>query len=198
MHRLLLLFLALGISCGLMAQNVIYSSYAEYAAGKGEQVDGPIDVVPNLGRLVVTYVKDGSKKHIPTRKIWGFKNQGLLYRIESEGKLPVRLMAQGAIFYWENGFAHLRMQRDSSEAATVEYGYASYLSRDLQSEIVPAHFIPDDTKSPSAKFKQAWPAYADLLDRIGEGTDMDSVRQLVVEYAVAVEEGRLAGPEHAF
>ncbi len=197
MHRLILL-LCLVISSGMMAQNVIYHSYSEYVAEKGEQVDGRIDVVPDMGRLVVTYLKAGSKKHVPTRKVWGFMNEGFLYRIEPEGKLPVRLMAQGAIFYWENGFAHLRMQRDSSEAATVEYGYASYLSRDMQSEIVPAHFTPDDTKSRSAKFKQAWPAYSELLDRIGEGTNMDSVRQCVVDYAVAVEEGRLAGPEHAF
>ena len=197
MHRLILL-LALAISGGMMAQNVIFRSYAEYAAQTGEQVEGQIDVAPNMGRLVVTYVKDGSKKHTPTRKVWGFLNEGFLYRIESEGNLPVRLMAQGAIFYWENGFAHLRMQLDSTEAAIVEYGYASYLSRDMQSEIVPAHFPPDDTKSPSAKFKAAWPAYAELLDRIGEGTNMDIVRQCVVDYAVEVEEGRLAGPEHAF
>ncbi|MBX2983801.1 MAG: hypothetical protein KF843_14075 [Flavobacteriales bacterium] len=197
MHRLLLL-LSLGISSGIMAQNVIYRSYGEYVENKGEQVDGLIDVVPNMGRFVVAYENAGSKKHVPTRKVWGFLNDGFLYRIEPEGKLPVRLMAQGPICYWENGLAHLRMQRDSTEAAIVEYGYASYLSRDLQSEIVPAHFTADDTKSPSAKFRQAWPAYSELLDRIGEGTDMDSVRQCVVDYAVAVEEGRLAGPEHAF
>lgn len=177
-----------------MAQNVIYRSYEEYTGKQGEEVDGPIDVVPDLGRFVVSYVKDGSKKHRPTRKVWGFLNGGALYRIEPEGHLPVRLMAQGAIFYWENGFAHLRMQHDSAEAAGFQYGQASYLSRDLQSEIVPASFKADDTKSPSAKFKKAWPAYADLLDRIGEGADMDRVRQLVVDYDVAVEEGNAVGP----
>ena len=103
--------------------------------------------------------------------MWGLLNDGALYRIEPEGYLPVRLMSPGAIFYWENGFAHLRMQRDSAEAAGFEYGHASYLSHNVLSEIVPASFKADDTKSPSAKFKKAWPAYADLLDRIGEGAD---------------------------
>ncbi len=33
-----------------------------------------------------------------------------------------------------------------------------------------------------------------LLEQIGEGNDMDQVRKLVVEYEVAVEEGRVSGP----
>lgn len=187
-----LVSLCIGIAS--VAQNVIYRSYEEYRAKQGEAVDGGIDVVPDLGRFVVSYVKDGSKKHRPTRKVWGFLSRGFLYRIEREGHLPVRLMAQGAICYWENGFAHLRMQRDSAEAAGFEYGHASYLSHNVLSEIVPASFKADDTKSPSAKFKKAWPAYADLLDRIGEGADMDRLRQLVVDYDVAVEEGNVVGP----
>lgn len=196
--RSLALVFALCTAAGTAAQSALFPSYEAYAQGKGEQVEGPIAVVPQMGRLVVAFGKDGARKHIPARKLWGFLNQGFLYRIEQEGRLPVRLMAQGAICYWENGLAHLRMQRDSAEAATVEHGHAAYLSRDLQSAIVPARFTPGDTKSPSAKFKQAWPAYAELLDRIGEGADLDSMRQWVVDYAVAVEEGRLAGPEHAF
>jgi hypothetical protein len=193
MHRILLLLFPL-IGSGVLAQNRVYRSYAEYAANKGEQVDGPFDVVPDFGRLVLQCSKAGAVQHIPVRKLWGFTYHGFLYRIEPQGRLPVRLMAQGAIFYWENGIAHLRMQRDSTEAAQIEHGYASYLSRDVQSEIVPARFLPEDTRSPSARFKKAWPAYADLLEHIGDGNDMERVRQLVVEYEVAVEEGRLAGP----
>ncbi len=192
--RSFILLLSLGIAAGALAQNVIYRNYDEYVAKQGEAVDGNIDVAPDLGRFVVRYVKDGRKKHIASRKVWGFLNDGFLYRIEPEGHLPVRLMAQGAIFYWENGLAHLRIQRDSSGASGFEYGHASYLSREIQSEIVPAIFKADDTKSSSAKFKEAWPAYAELLERIGEGTDMDSVRQCVVNYEVAVEEGKIAGP----
>jgi len=192
--RSLIFLLTLGLSSGAMAQNVIYRNYGEYVAKQGDSVDGPVSVVPNMGRFVVSYVKEGSKKHVATRKVWGFLNNGFLYRIEPEGHLPVRLMAQGAIFYWENGFAHLRIQRDSTGAAGFKYGYGSYLSRELQSGIVPASFKAEDTKSSPAKFKESWPAYAELLGRIGEGADMDSVRQLVVDYEVAVEEGKVAGP----
>jgi hypothetical protein len=193
MRNMLLITLLCATTTG-MAQSLLFRSYDAYTAKQGEAVDGLIDIVPQLGRFTVTFEKDGRRKHVPTRKVWGFMNNGALYRIEQEGKLPVRLMAQGAIFYWENGLAHLRMQRDSTEASGFEYGYAAYLSRDLQSIIVPAVFKPDDTKSISAKFKAAWPAYNVLLEQIGEGNDMEQVRQLVVEYEVAVEEGRMVGP----
>ena len=193
MHHLLLIIL-LCVADTVMAQNMLFRSYEAYATMQGETVNGPIDVKPQLGRFTVTFEKDGRKRHIPTRKVWGFMNNGALYRIEQEGKLPVRLMAQGAIYYWENGFAHLHMQRDSAGVSGFEYGNASYLSRNLESEIVPATFKPEDTKSVSAIFKAAWPAYQALLEQIGEGNDMDRVRQFVVEYEVAVEEGRIARP----
>ncbi len=192
--RNLMLLVALCAAAAVMAQNMVFRSYGEYAAKRGEAVDGPVGVEPQLGRFTVTFRKDGKRQRIPTRKVWGFMNQGVLYRIEQEGKLPVRLMAQGAVYYLENGFAHLRMQRDSTGASGFAYSYAAYLGRDMQSDIVPAVFRPDDTKSASAKFKAAWPAYKDLLEQIGEGSDMERVRRLVVEYEVAVEEGRVKGP----
>jgi hypothetical protein len=108
--------------------------------------------------------------------------------------MPVRLMSYGAVYYWENGFAHLHMQHDSTEASGFEYGRAAYLSKDVQSEIVPASFKADDTRSASAKFREDYPAYGSMLDCIGEGTELDSVRQCVVEYEVAVEEGLASMP----
>lgn len=192
--RTALLAAAVCAAFGASAQNVLFRNYVEYVAAKGQAVEGPIDVEPSWGRFTVVFQKDGRRQRIATRKLWGFMNNGALYRIEQESHLPVRLMAQGAIWYWENGLAHLRMQRDSAVAAEVEYGHAAYLSRNLQSDIVPARFLADDGKSSSAKFKAAWPAYGLLLEQIGEGSDMERVRQLVVEYEVAVEEGRATGP----
>ena len=192
--RIPLLLAALCTALAAPAQNLLYRSYGDFAEHRGQTVGGPIDVEPHWGRFVVVYVQDGRRQRIPARKLWGFMNQGAFYRIEREAGLPVRLMAQGAIAYWENGLAHLRMQRDSTEAATIEFGHAAYLSRDMQGNIVPASFPADDAKSASAKFKAAWPVYHDLLERIGNGGDMDRVRQLVVEYEVAVEEGRAPGP----
>jgi hypothetical protein len=192
--RTLLLALTGPLILSVSAQNAIYRSYEECAARTGEQVEGPMEVLPRMGRFVLTFEKDGKEASVPCRKLWGFRCNNILFRIEPEGHLPVRLMAQGAVFYWENGFAHLRMLRDSMQAAGFEYGRASYLSRDLQGEIVPASFAADDTRSASGKFRAANPQYTSLLDCIGAGGNMDLTRQCVVEYEVAVEEKRAAAP----
>lgn len=192
--RHLVVTLLLLFAVDALAQNVLYRSYEEYAESRGQEVGGTFNVEPHMGRFVVTFREGEVMVRVPTRKVWGFMNQGALYRIEQQGYLPVRKMAQGPIYYWENGFAHLRMQRDTLEASSFAYGLPSYLSHDLRGEIVPAVFKPGDTRSASGKFRQAWPAYAALLERIGENADMDLIRQEVVDYIVAVEEGKVQGP----
>ena len=176
-----------------VAQGQLYWRAEDYP-NAGMAVSGDIGVEPRMGRFVITYLVDGKEKTTPCSRIWGFQYEGTLYRIAPEGRMPVRLMAQGAVFYWENGFAHMRMQRDSTEAAAFEYGRPSYLSQDLFGEIVPACFEGKGATKASQRFKERYPAYADMITCIGEGADMDSTRQCVVEYEVAVEEGRAAKP----
>lgn len=175
------------------AQGQVFRTEADYP-GAGMAVDGEVGLEPRMGRFVLTYAVDGKPKVTPCRQLWGFQYGSALYRIAPEGHVPVRLMAQGAVFYWENGFAHLHMQSDSVEAAHFEFGRASYLSRDVKGEIVPACFKGKGMTKESERFKAEWPAYAGMLDCIGTGANMDSTRQCVVEYEVAVEEGRAPAP----
>jgi hypothetical protein len=175
------------------AQGQVFRTEADYP-GAGLVVDGEIGLEPRMGRFVLTYAVGGHPKVTPCRQLWGFQYGNILYRIAPEGHVPVRLMAQGAVYYWENGFAHLRMQSDSMEAARFEFGRASYLSRDVKGEIVPACFKGKGMSKGSERFKEAWPAYAGMLECIGSGEQMDSTRQCVVEYEVAVEEGRASAP----
>ena len=65
---------------------------------------------------------------------------------------------------------------------------------DVQGDIVPASFKTDDKRSAAAKFRTGHPPYADLLTCIGEGADVEHTRQCVVDYDVAVEEGRASKP----
>ncbi|MEO8733486.1 MAG: hypothetical protein ABI373_04055 [Flavobacteriales bacterium] len=192
--RILFAALVFCVSFAVDAQNAIFRTYKEYVDSTGLPVQGVIDVVPRMGRFVVTYKKDGSEERIPCKKVWGFRYNNILFRIEPEGDMPVRLMSHGAVYYWENGFAHLHMQHDSTEASSFEYGRAAYLSKTIQSAIVPASFNADDTSSASAKFRDANPAYASMISCIGEGSELDSVRQCVVEYEVDVEEGKASMP----
>lgn len=170
------------------AQGTIFRTYAEQVNGTGEPFTGPIDVAPLLGRFVVVYTGAKGKERIPCKDIWGFTYKGVLFRIEPEGHLPVRLMARGTVCYYENGFAHLQMQRDSTEAASFTYGRQSYLSKDLQDGIVPAVFAEADERSASARFRQAHPEYAALCACIGDRQDMEHTRQCVVDFEVDAEE----------
>lgn len=175
---------------GANAQGMVFRTYAEKVAGTGEAFMGPIEVVPLLGRFVAVYTGPNGKERTPCKDLWGFTYKGVVFRIEPEGHLPVRLMTQGTVCYYENGFAHLQMQRDSTEAAGFVYGRQSYLSKSLEDAIVPAVFAEKDERSPSARFREAHPEYAALCGCIGDRQDMDHTRQCVVDFEVDMEEKR--------
>lgn len=182
--------MALGLPIHLAAQGQVFRTAAERANGTGEAFTGPIAVEPLLGRFVAVYTTDKGRQRVPCKDLWGFAYKDVLFRIEPEGHLPVRLMTRGTVCYYENGFAHLQMQRDSTEAAGFTYGHPSYLSKDLESEVVPASFPPGDDRSPSARFRTGHPELATLLDCIGEAQDMDRTRQCVVDFEVDMEDER--------
>jgi hypothetical protein len=189
MMRSLLLASLISVSVhAAMAQGMLFRTYEEKASGKGEAFTGSIEVVPLLGRFVAVYTGAEGKVRVPCKDLWGFEYKGVMFRIEPEGYLPVRLMTHGTVCYYENGFAHLQMQRDSTEAAGFTYGHQSYLSKDLQGEIVPAVFTEKDERSSSARFRQAHPEYAALFACIGDQQDMDRTRQCVVDFEVDMEE----------
>ncbi len=148
----------------------------------GEPVGNFVDVYPIMGQWTLIFQKDGTKRKVKCKDIWGFTYKGILFRINDEGPIPVRLMTEGAVCYYENGFAHLYMQRDSTELAGFEYGHASYLSKDIKGPIVPAVFKEGDQKSVSSRFRSEYPALEPLFKCIGAQAEMDPIRQCVVDF----------------
>lgn len=188
MRRISLLALLL---FGLTAQTqtIIFRTAEDLDAGRGEKKGDVVDVAPVMGRMVLVLADGEGRERIPCKAIWGFRYKEALFRIEPGSQLPVRLMSQHTLCYYENGLAHLTMQRDRSEAATFEFGEPSYLSLDRRSEIVPARFQGALSKS-GQRFREAHPELRALLDCIGEGTDLEHNRQCVVDHEVAQEEAR--------
>jgi hypothetical protein len=148
----------------------------------GEAVGEFVDIFPVMGQWTLLFEKDGAKRKVKCKDIWGFLYKGVLFRINDEGPIPVRLMTEGAVCYYENGFAHLRMVRDGLEVATYDVGNAAYLSKDLKGPIVPARFKVDDTRSVSSRFRTEYPMLEPLYRCIGEGEQMDPIRQCVVDF----------------
>lgn len=148
----------------------------------GEPVGEYVDLYPAMGQWTLLFEKDGVKRKVKCKDIWGFLYKGVLFRINDEGPIPVRLMTEGVVCYYENGFAHLRMLRDDIEAATYDVGNAAYLSKDLRGPIVPAKFKVDDTRSPSGRFRMEYPMLEPLYRCIAERDEMDPIRQCVVDF----------------
>lgn len=175
---------------GLRAQTVLHTSYEDYLQHKGDSLGDFVDAYPVLGHFVLVFhTADGTaERKVNTRRLWGFTYKNVLFRIARQEHMPVRLMTRGSICYYENGLAHLEMQRDHTESAFFADGERSYVSKDLQSEIVPAHFAANDHRSPSARFAREHPEYATVCTCIGEQEDMDRTRQCVVDFEVAEED----------
>lgn len=148
----------------------------------GEPVGEYVDLYPAMGQWTLLFEKDGVKRKVKCKDIWGFLYKGVLFRINDEGPIPVRLMTEGAVCYYENGFAHLKMLRDDLEIAPYEVGNAAYLSKDLKGQIVPARFQEGELRSVSARFRTEYPMLEPLYRCIGEQAEMDPIRQCVVDF----------------
>lgn len=158
----------------------------------GEAVGDFVDLYPNMGAWTLLFKKDGVERKVKCKDIWGFNYKGVLFRINSEGPIPVRLMTEGEVCYYENGFAHLKMQRDDSEWAGFELGHGSYLSRNIKGPIVPAQFKEGDGKSMSGIFRKEYSELEPLFSCIGTGAEMDHTRQCVVDFEAGQEVQKLA------
>ncbi|MBL7962740.1 MAG: hypothetical protein JNM31_02745 [Flavobacteriales bacterium] len=174
----------------LCAQVTLHHNAAEYRANTGEDLGQYVDVVIAMGRYVLVVRKDGVERRLPCKDLWGFTYKGVLFRFSSEGHVPVRLMKEGAMCYFENGFAHLRMVHDGTEVAHATQGHRSYLSRDLDGPIVPAVFKEGDGRSASGRYRAQYPAFEALFTCIGDQDDLEHNRQCVVDFEVALEGGR--------
>lgn len=167
-------------------QAIAFASYADYQAAKGDTVGTFVDLAPSMGQHTLVFSRNSEKRKIPCRNLWGFVFKGVLFRIEEEFHLPVRLMTKGAVCYYENGYAHLVMQRDGTELSFYDIGYQNYLSHDLGSSIVRAVFKAGD-RSSSGKFRAAFPQYESLCTCIGDRDELDHTRQCVVDFEASLE-----------
>lgn len=190
-HRIVVASVAvLCMLSGLQAQAYIHVEADAYLKQRtfdptlplGEAVGEFVDIYPIMGQWTLIFQKDGAKRKVKCKDIWGFTYKGVLFRINDEGPIPVRLMTEGTVCYYENGFAHLYMQRDSTELAGFDQGHAAYLSKDIKSPIVPAFFKEGDQRSVSSRFRSEYPGLEPLFKCIGERADMDPVRQCVVDF----------------
>ena len=169
------------------AQAILHRTLSEYNNKTGEDVGDFVELTGGIGSPILHFKKGEENIKVPCKDIWGFTYKEVLFRIHPQEDVPVRLMTKGGICYYENGYAHLHMQRERVEEATFHKGMRSYVSKDLEGPIVPAIFSAEDTRSASARFRAENPQYESLFQCIGGYDDIDRIRQCVVDFEVMLE-----------
>ena len=115
LRRAWLFVVALCFGQVLMAQAFVHTTSEEYLKLRtydptlpiGEPVGEFVDLYPVFGQWTLFFIKDGLERKVKCKDIWGFTYKGILFRITDEGPIPVRLMTEGQVCYYENGIAHL-------------------------------------------------------------------------------------------
>ncbi len=133
---------------------VVYNTYEDYKAGKGESLYEFIGFDWTLGLLHVYYKverkgKDELRKNMTN--LYGFSVGDQFYRIIKSK--PYRVLMEGKIIYYENGLAHLNMLIGGEDEYGVEQGDWHLISDNLNSDVV---------EFPSAKAKKEFGERADL------------------------------------
>ena len=91
---------------------------------------------------ILEFKEDGKKVKIMLSEAWGFKYKGILFRtITTMGNITIGLLSEGKICYWENAvFIFKKIDHITPGLTNAYYGYASYLSKNIESAIVTYDF----------------------------------------------------------
>lgn len=129
------------------------------------------------------FKKDQKKVKIHCKDIWGFSYKDALFRIDKNYSQPARVASSGKIIYYENGIAHLEMIRDNKEEGSFSIGYFCYVSKNLESELIPMPgSLISDARKKINKFKEENPEYKELFNCIEKNYNYLNVRPCITEF----------------
>src|SRR5690606_19129909 len=115
--------------------------------------------------------------------MWGFNYGDALFRIDKKHSQPTRVMNAGKIIYYENGIAHLSMIRDNSQSGSFSIGYYCYVSKNINSEMIPMPVrLISDARKRIKEFTEENPEYKNLFDCIEKNYNYFNVRPCVVAF----------------
>jgi hypothetical protein len=186
----LVLVLSVLFNLNLYAQFVAYKSYEDYTKGKGTNYE---DYLNYRGTEQVTLIlKQGNEKvKLDCEDIWGFTYKDKLFRVTQDEAIPVCLLNNGKISYYEMGIVYLEaMKKEPGSVELQNMADYFFFSVDLKSEIIDLPILTN--KKSFKEFKSAHPEYKSLFDCIATYMDPSLVRNCVntfnKKYAAEEEE----------
>lgn len=184
--KTIITIISLGIATSLaIAQSnlKVYKTYEDFLNDKGEECTFKKIYWPSAVGIGVVAKKGDEKVKINSKNAWGYKFKEALFRFDRAHNQPVRVVSVGKIVYYENGQANMEMVEKESEYGSYKYGYQCYVSKNLNTDIVPLDtYILSDTKSKVAIFKKEHPEYNELFDCLGKRYEYKKARTCVTEF----------------
>lgn len=165
------------------AQITVYRTYEDFQNKNGEEYEDYLGYSHSMGKVKLFFIKD--KKEIKThcKDIWGFIYKDAFFRIDKNYNQPARVISAGKIVYYENGIAHLSMIRDNSESGEFSIGYYCYVSKSIDSELIPMPgALVTDARKKIKSFKEENPQYVELFDCIEKDYNYLKVRPCIAEF----------------
>jgi len=139
---------------------IVYKNFSDFDNQKGELYEGKLSYYSVSGVLSKRYIhfknkapgisKDQRKIKINTNEIWGFMMNNQLFRMIDDTGIPVCLLSEGQLYYYENGAAYLHMlfgkkerkraiisQITNSNTGEISYpwGKIAYFSKEINSKL---------------------------------------------------------------
>lgn len=177
LRNLFVLALTVLFNLNLHAQFVVYKSYEDYTEEKGTSYEDYLDY---RGMEKVTLIlKQGNEKvKLDCEDFWGFTYKDKLFRVTKDEAIPVCLLNNGKIYYYENGIVYLEALKKNPGSVELQ-NMADYFffSVDLKSDIIDLPILL--SKKPFKEFKSAHPEYNSLFDCIASYMDPGIIRSCV-------------------
>lgn len=177
-YSTLIFFFAL-CSATLKAQVEVYRTYEDYQNGVSESYELYGGSMHMGGRASLFFYKNDKKTTIKCKEMWGFKYKDVLFRNDVVNSHPTRVVIEGKVVYYENGFAHLEMLKYNKKEGKYELGRFCYLSKDLNSEIIPIPAHDKDYLKAMKPFKAQYPEFQSMYECIEKEYSIDNVKGCV-------------------
>ncbi len=169
------LFMIYFVSNAQLPQLTIYDSFEDYKNKKGELIGTYLKIKRGANSMGLVARKGADKEKILFKNIWGFSIDGDIYRVTEKYHVPVMLIDEGEICYYENGYGHLNMIEDYKEKGEMVEGAFCYISNDVNSELVAIPEMSFDYRKRMKKLKSKHPEFTEILDCIAVSRDPQNV-----------------------
>jgi hypothetical protein len=190
MNKLILFIASFAILIQASSKDVvgIYRSYEDYLYNNLDTMDLYLGYSHPKNAVTLQFVKFSEEYKVRCKEIWGFRLGARLFRVDVKTGQPACVISTGNIVYYENGPSYMEGFKSKKASIEFTFGYFSYFSKDLESEMTPY-----DQKSPEAgdrysAFKKENPRYEFLFKCIGKSEDYVKIRNCVRNYNAEKDE----------